>query len=251
MSSKVAIDPAYYHLEDLETISDSPLQKKPSNSHNLPNPSPSPPLPLDNHSNKSPYKPSVSNSLVSFENLSPNRGKKGKNISWSGVNFIVKDKVKVLSDCWGEVQTGQVCAIMGPSGAGKSSLLNVLAGRSSSSGEIHIEGKIKVGGSIINPIAYRKNIAYVMQDDSLMATATPREALYFSANLRLPSSTTREELESRVEKLLSYLGLMDCADVIIGGPLIKGISGGQKKRTSVGVEIITDPTVSLIPFPLI
>ena len=89
-----------------------------------------------------------------------------------------------------------------------------------------------------------------MQDDSLMPTATPREALRFSANLRLPSSTTTEEIEERVTKLLAYLGLTDCADVIIGGALIKGISGGQRKRTSVGVEIITDPTVSsLVPIP--
>lgn len=87
-----------------------------------------------------------------------------------------------------------------------------------------------------------------MQDDALMATATPREALRFSANLRLPSSLTSEEIEKKVEMFLSALGLTDCADVIIGGALIKGISGGQRKRTSVGVELITDPTVSdLLP----
>jgi ABC-type multidrug transport system ATPase subunit len=92
-------------------------------------------------------------------------------------------------------------------------------------------------------VAYRKNIAYVMQDDSLMATATPREALKFSATMRLPSSVTPEEITARVEGLLGKLGLMVCADVLVGGPLIKGISGGQRKRTSVGVELITDPQV--------
>jgi ABC-type multidrug transport system ATPase subunit len=104
--------------------------------------------------------------------------------------------------------------------------------------------QIKVGGHVINPVAFRKNIAYVMQDDALMPTATPREALRFSASLRLPSTMTSEDIEKRVTTLLDYLGLVDCADVIIGGALIKGISGGQRKRTSVGVEIITDPTVS-------
>lgn len=83
-----------------------------------------------------------------------------------------------------------------------------------------------------------------MQDDALMSTATPREALMFSANMRLPPTTPKEQLVDLVEKLLNDLGLLECADVMIGGPLIKGISGGQRKRTSVGVEVITDPAVS-------
>ena len=94
------------------------------------------------------------------------------------------------------------------------------------------------------PTKYRKNIAYVMQDDALMATATPREALMFSANMRLPPDTPKDKLTALVDKLLVDLGIDVCADVIIGGALIKGISGGQRKRTSVGVEVITDPSVS-------
>jgi len=85
-----------------------------------------------------------------------------------------------------------------------------------------------------------------MQDDALMATATPREALMFSANMRLPPDTPRETLVSVVDNLLEELGLMVCADVIIGGALIKGISGGQRKRTSVGVEVITNPEVCAV-----
>lgn len=84
-----------------------------------------------------------------------------------------------------------------------------------------------------------------MQDDALMATATPREALYFSANMRLPPDTPKQTLEALVDKMLNDLGLSECADVLVGGPLIKGISGGQRKRTSVGVELITDPAVRI------
>ena len=135
---------------------------------------------------------------------------------------------------------------MGPSGAGKSSLLNVLAGRSAPAPGITIEGKVEVGGKVINPVTYRKNIAYVMQDDALMATATPREALAFSASMRLSSSTSKEKIDELVNGLLEELGLGICADIMIGGALIKGISGGQRKRTSVGVELITNPAVSLI-----
>lgn len=111
---------------------------------------------------------------------------------------------------------------------------------------ISITGDVTVAGNKINPVAFRKNIAYVMQDDALMATATPREALHFSASLRLPPSTTQQEITELVQSTLSDLGLLDCADVMIGGALIKGISGGQRKRTSVGVEIITKPAVRVL-----
>eukprot|EP00428_Durinskia_dybowskii_P079522 CAMPEP_0170435268 /NCGR_PEP_ID=MMETSP0117_2-20130122/43508_1 /TAXON_ID=400756 /ORGANISM="Durinskia baltica, Strain CSIRO CS-38" /LENGTH=533 /DNA_ID=CAMNT_0010695207 /DNA_START=62 /DNA_END=1660 /DNA_ORIENTATION=- len=169
-------------------------------------------------------------------------------IMWSNVNFSVGDK-KILSDCWGSVPTGNVCAILGPSGAGKSSLLNVLAGRSASTNNIQIDGTVRVGNQTINPVKFRKHIAYVMQDDALMATSTPREALLFSATMRLPPSTPKETLDALVEKMLTDLGIMECADVYIGGPLLKGISGGQRKRTSVGVEVITDPALLFLDEP--
>ena len=132
---------------------------------------------------------------------------------------------------------------MGPSGAGKSSLLNVLAGRSAPAPGITIQGKVTVGGKVINPVAFRKNIAYVMQDDALLATATPREAIKFSATMRLPDSYSPEKIDQLVENMLDELGIRVCADVMIGGALIKGISGGQRKRTSVGVELVTEPKV--------
>ena len=78
-----------------------------------------------------------------------------------------------------------------------------------------------------------------------MQTATPREAFRFSAYMRLPNETTAAEIEQKVDNILDELGLTGCADVLVGGPMIKGISGGQRKRTSVGVELITDPTVSV------
>jgi ABC-type nitrate/sulfonate/bicarbonate transport system ATPase subunit len=92
--------------------------------------------------------------------------------------------------------------------------------------------QIKVGGVSVNPVSYRKNIAYVMQDDFLMPTATPREAFAFSATLRLHSRWTQEQIKIKVESLLKALGIEDCADTIVGGEMIKGLSGGQRKRTA-------------------
>jgi len=85
-----------------------------------------------------------------------------------------------------------------------------------------------------------------MQNDALMATATPREAIMFSANMRLPSNTPKEKLVALVEKLLNDLGIVECADLFIGNALIKGISGGQRKRTSVGVEVVSNPNVTCL-----
>eukprot|EP00604_Paraphysomonas_vestita_P002661 CAMPEP_0174819530 /NCGR_PEP_ID=MMETSP1107-20130205/2821_1 /TAXON_ID=36770 /ORGANISM="Paraphysomonas vestita, Strain GFlagA" /LENGTH=196 /DNA_ID=CAMNT_0016033205 /DNA_START=47 /DNA_END=634 /DNA_ORIENTATION=+ len=135
----------------------------------------------------------------------------GKDLAWNNINFIVNKKTQVLNNCWGEVPHGKVCAILGPSGAGKSSLLNVLAGRSASAPGIDINGKITVDGVEIDPVSYRKNIAYVMQDDALMATTTPREALRFSAALRR-NDVTLDEINELVEATLKALGIDECAD---------------------------------------
>ena len=171
-----------------------------------------------------------------------------KELTWSKVNFQVGEK-KILEDIWGTVPAGKVCAILGPSGSGKSSLLNVLAGRSATAPGIVVDGKIKHGGVSIDPVEYRQNIAYVMQDDALNATSTPREALKFSARLRLGDSRTNEELDQLVEDILISLGIDDCADTLIGNAMIKGISGGQRKWTSVGIEIITNPSLLFLDEP--
>jgi hypothetical protein len=84
-------------------------------------------------------------------------------------------------------------------------------------------------------IDVRKKIAFVAQDDSLQVTATPREAIRFSAKLRLPRTITEEELDTLTNRMIEELGLNDCADTIVGGAFIKGISGGERKRASVGV----------------
>jgi ABC-type multidrug transport system ATPase subunit len=95
----------------------------------------------------------------------------------------------------------------------------------------------------------RQMIAFVAQDDSLPPTETPREAIHFSAKLRLGRSMTEEKLIHLTEYMLEELGLTDCADTIVGGPLIKGISGGERKRTSVGVELVVKPTMVFLDEP--
>jgi ABC-type multidrug transport system ATPase subunit len=80
-------------------------------------------------------------------------------------------------------------------------------------------------------------------------TATPREAIAFSAKLRLPKATTISQIEQVVTAMLDELNLMECADTMVGGALVKGISGGERKRTSVGVELVTRPRLVFLDEP--
>ena len=128
-----------------------------------------------------------------------------------------RESKSILSDVWGEVPAKQTTAIMGPSGSGKTSLLNVLSGKVRSNNKLLVEGDIRLNNITVDPtsIQVRKKIAFVAQDDSLQATSTPREAIKFSAKLRLPRSTTDEELNILTDRILSSLGLSECADTYI------------------------------------
>jgi ABC-type glutathione transport system ATPase component len=182
--------------------------------------------------------------------------REGKTLTWRDVNMTVSKRkrkdLKILNGVWGEVPKRQTTSIMGPSGSGKTSLLNILSGRAKSGGCVHIQADVRLDNFIVDPtnIAVRKQIAFVQQDDSLQVAATPRESIRFSAKLRLPRSTTNEELEALTTRMVNELGLKQCADTVVGGSLLKGISGGERKRTSVGVELVVRPTMIFLDEPV-
>ena len=187
----------------------------------------------------------------------PFKKREGRDLTWKNVNMVLAPKHKdeepkyILKDIWGEVPKGQVTAIMGPSGSGKTSLLNILSGRTRTGGDITVDSDVRLNNYQVDPtdIDVRKKVAFVAQDDSLLVTQTPREAIRFSAKLRLPKFTSEEEIEVMAERMLAELGLMDCSDTLIGGALIKGISGGERKRTSVGVELVSRPALVFLDEP--
>jgi ABC-type lipoprotein export system ATPase subunit len=173
----------------------------------------------------------------------PLKPREGRDLMWRNVNMTVAETnrnntkgKKILDGVWGDVPKKQCTAIMGPSGSGKTSLLNILAGRAASQGKIHIDADIRLNNYAVDPtrMEVRNKIAFVAQDDSLQVTATPREAIRFSAKMRLPRTMNDDALDNLTESMLEELGLMSCADVLVGGALLKGLSGGERKRTSVG-----------------
>ena len=142
-------------------------------------------------------------------------------------------------------------AIMGPSGSGKTSLLKVLTGRIGS--KLDLTGEIRLDNKVVNPkdIDVRREIAYVEQDVTVPATCTPREAIKFSARLRLDKNLTDEEIDIVVEDILENLGLQKCADTLIGGGILMngGLSGGEKKRVQCGIELVTNPEIIVLDEP--
>ena len=99
----------------------------------------------------------------------------------------------------------------------------------------------------LNSKSFGSVAAYVMQDDVLFMFYTPRQALRFAARMKLKTSI--KEQDERVEELLKELGLLHVADTIIGSIKKKTLSGGERKRTSIGVEMITDPSLLLLDEP--
>mmetsp|Transcript_23045 Transcript_23045/g.49891 ORF Transcript_23045/g.49891 Transcript_23045/m.49891 type:complete len:650 (+) Transcript_23045:99-2048(+) len=160
---------------------------------------------------------------------------------------------KILNGLTGSFPPKTLTAVMGPSGSGKTSLLKILTGRMGGSSKLDLSGKIWLDGDVVDPtnIQVRKRIAYVEQDISIEATCTPREAIGFSARLRLEKTVSDKEIDVLVNEILDNLGLQHCADTLVGGgPLMSGgLSGGEKKRVQCGVELVTNPSLLVLDEP--
>ncbi|XP_076152100.1 broad substrate specificity ATP-binding cassette transporter ABCG2d isoform X1 [Alosa pseudoharengus] len=151
---------------------------------------------------------------------------------------------EILVDLSGIMRPG-LNAILGPTGSGKSSFLDVLAARKDPAG---LSGEVLIDGAP-QPPNFKCLSGYVVQDDVVMGTLTVRENLRFSAALRLPSSVGQREKEVRVNHLIQELGLSKVADSKVGTQLIRGISGGERKRTNIGMELVIDPSVLFLDEP--
>ncbi|KAJ4966619.1 hypothetical protein NE237_018468 [Protea cynaroides] len=164
---------------------------------------------------------------------------------WVTVSMGRNGSKPILQGLTGYAQPGEVLAIMGPSGCGKSTLLDALAGRLGPRTRQH--GNVLINGGK-HTLAFGAS-AYVTQDDTLMTTLTVGEAVYYSAQLQLPNSMTRSEKKERAEMTIREMGLQDAMNTRIGGWGTKGISGGQKRRVSICIEILTRPKLLFLDEP--
>lgn len=153
---------------------------------------------------------------------------------------------QILYGITGCCRPGEVLAFMGPSGSGKTSLLSIIGGRAQSM--MQKEGAINFNGSPPNK-NMKRSMGFVMQDDLLYESLTVFEVLFYAAQLRLPRTMSKADKRIRVETVITSLGLDSCKDTIIGGFFRKGISGGERKRCSVGHELLINPSILLLDEP--
>ncbi|MCO5549074.1 hypothetical protein L7F22_002540 [Adiantum nelumboides] len=155
----------------------------------------------------------------------------------------VPQKKQILHGVTGYVLSGELLALMGPSGSGKTTLINLLSGRKNAS-----KGSITYN-DVPYSSALKRRMGFVMQDDILHSHLTVLETLQYAALLRLPGSLSKADKLCRAMEVISLLGLESCKDTIIGEPFLHGISGGERKRVSVGCEILTNPSLLFLDEP--
>ncbi|OLY84370.1 ABC transporter G family member 7 [Smittium mucronatum] len=153
----------------------------------------------------------------------------------------------ILSNINGTVKSGELVAIIGSSGAGKTTLLNVLSGRILGG---TVTGDILFNGEKRDKKSFKRDVAYVEQDDLLFGTLTTKETLSYAADFRLHSSEySADKKAERVKEVMKHLRLTKAENTLIGFEGHKGLSGGERKRVSIGVEIVTDPKMIMLDEP--
>ncbi|KAM3495237.1 hypothetical protein MY3957_001468 [Beauveria namnaoensis] len=176
-----------------------------------------------------------------------------ESFAWENLEVQVKDRashapLSILSQSSGFVRPGEMLAIMGPSGSGKTTLLNALAHRIAAAGST-TTGDILVNGQPANLKTIRDLSAYVEQEDSLIGSLTVKETMVFAARLALPSKTSKKDALQRVDDLINSFGLHAQRDTIVGTPIKKGLSGGQKKRLGIASRLVTNPKILFLDEP--
>lgn len=166
------------------------------------------------------------------------------------MELTTKKGVKTILDgsITGNAQRGRMLAILGPSGAGKSSVLHALAGRVQQSSKLKLYGRRFINNQEISGDSLVPS-AFVEQDASFFPYMTVRETLSFRVELKLGSTLKRPQRESVVSDLIQELGLYKVADSIVGDDKVRGISGGERKRLSIAVEMISAPKAIFLDEP--
>ncbi|KND05205.1 uncharacterized protein SPPG_00865 [Spizellomyces punctatus DAOM BR117] len=166
------------------------------------------------------------------------------NFKFRNLSLVLPDGKPILSGVTGEIRPGRMTAIMGPSGAGKTTFMNVLMGKVKRTG-----GTLYVNGQESEMHVFRKVIGYVPQEDIMLRELTVWENVLHSAKIRLPGDWSAKDVEEHVHGVLSALNLSHVAHTIIGDETTRGVSGGQRKRVNIGMELAAVPLAIFLDEP--
>ncbi|XP_038906339.1 ABC transporter G family member 9 [Benincasa hispida] len=194
--------------------------------------------------------------IESQTNNTPFLGKSNRPLTlmFKDVSYKIKPKNSksqelktILTGINGVVRPGEMLAMMGPSGSGKTTLLTALGGR--------LGGR---RGRLTGTITYndkpfsnkmKRSMGFVTQDDILLPHLTVMETLVFTALLRLPNELTAQEKVGQAEAVISQLGLSKCKNSVVGSQMVRGVSGGERKRVSIAQEMLINPSLLFLDEP--
>ncbi|KAD2804908.1 hypothetical protein E3N88_38285 [Mikania micrantha] len=163
-----------------------------------------------------------------------------------GTETMFSSTKDLLNDISGEARDGELVAVLGASGSGKSTLIDALANRIAKGS---LKGTVTLNGEQLESRLLKVISAYVMQDDLLFPMLTVEETLMFAAEFRLPRTLSKSKKKLRVQALIDQLGLRNAAKTVIGDEGHRGVSGGERRRVSIGIDIIHDPIILFLDEP--
>lgn len=150
----------------------------------------------------------------------------------------------ILDDVSGLIRPSTLLGIIGSSGSGKTTLLNVLNFRCLNSDNLLVKGSIMINGHKVNSKVMSQISCYVQQDDLFFGTLTVKEHLLFHALLRMDKNIDKKTKLARIDEVIKQLDLNKCRNTLIGIPgVIKGLSGGEKRRLAFATEILRNPSI--------
>ncbi|KAL4716387.1 hypothetical protein ACJJTC_006749 [Scirpophaga incertulas] len=186
-----------------------------------------------------------SDNSVSLETTSTSLSEDPLNVAFEDIDYTVRSGIlaggrkTILKNVSGCFNAGELTVIMGQSGAGKSSLMDILAGYTKPT-----NGRLLLSGRLRNEKIFRRRSCYILQDDKVQDTLTIFESLTIATQLKLGNHVSTEQKKRRVEEIITSLGLSRARNTRAGS-----LSGGQKKRLAIGLELVSEPSIMFLDEP--
>ncbi|KAG0034358.1 hypothetical protein BGZ82_005777, partial [Podila clonocystis] len=181
---------------------------------------------------------------MNVSTMSLPKAERSFDIRFEKLGLTLPTGVDIIKNISGRLITGRTCAVMGPSGAGKTTFLSILAGKVAKT-----DGSIKVNGKEQTLSLWKKLIGFVPQEDVMLSDLSVREILMHSARMRQPVHMSHNEKRLKVLEVIQFLGLGHIMDNPIGDVETRGISGGERKRVNIGMELVASPSILFLDEP--